>query len=182
MEPCPLLARLRKRGNAMLGRAFIRVFCAALLCLTLVGVESAAAVQTNPAEDVYAFGGRAVLRISGDCFVDGAPGRDGTDAHRQRVHVPEWQADRRYLGDADRSRILDGGHRCRSPASSAPAGFTASDASAPASNCAPGYPGNCFPYPPDLDCGQISQRNFAVTGTDPHGFDADNDGIGCEQN
>ena len=49
------------------------------------------------------------------------------------------------------------------------------------SNCDPSYPGVCIPpYPPDLDCGEISERRFSVIGSDPHGFDGDNDGIGCE--
>lgn len=40
------------------------------------------------------------------------------------------------------------------------------------------------PPPPALDCGQISYRNFRVIYTvpnpDPHRFDGDRDGIGCE--
>jgi hypothetical protein len=36
------------------------------------------------------------------------------------------------------------------------------------------------PYPPDLNCPDISYKNFRVTGSDPHGFDRDKDGIGCE--
>jgi hypothetical protein len=36
------------------------------------------------------------------------------------------------------------------------------------------------PYPPDLNCPDIPYKNFEVTGTDPHGFDRDNDGLGCE--
>ena len=48
-------------------------------------------------------------------------------------------------------------------------------------NCDPSYPGVCIPpYPPDLDCGDISYRRFDVRGPDSHGFDGDNDGIGCE--
>lgn len=48
-------------------------------------------------------------------------------------------------------------------------------------NCSPSYPGVCIPPPPpDLDCGDISFRNFAVLPPDPHDFDTDNDGIGCE--
>jgi hypothetical protein len=47
--------------------------------------------------------------------------------------------------------------------------------------CDPSYPGVCIPpAPPDLDCADISYRRFAVVGADPHRFDADNDGIGCE--
>ena len=48
-------------------------------------------------------------------------------------------------------------------------------------NCDPSYSGACIPhYPPDLDCGDVSATNFAVTGSDPHGFDGDGDGVGCE--
>ncbi len=48
-------------------------------------------------------------------------------------------------------------------------------------SCDPSYPDVCIPpYPPDLDCGEILYANFRVVGSDPHGFDRDNDGIGCE--
>jgi micrococcal nuclease len=48
-------------------------------------------------------------------------------------------------------------------------------------NCDPSYPDVCIPpYPPDLDCGQIPYRRFRVVGADPHRFDGDKDGIGCE--
>jgi len=47
--------------------------------------------------------------------------------------------------------------------------------------CDPAYPSVCIPSPPpDLDCGDISYRGFTVLPADPHGFDGDNDGIGCE--
>ena len=47
--------------------------------------------------------------------------------------------------------------------------------------CDPAYPTVCIPSkPPDLDCGEISFRRFKVLPPDPHGFDGDNDGIGCE--
>jgi len=50
-----------------------------------------------------------------------------------------------------------------------------------APSCDPSYPDVCIPpYPPDLDCGEIGYSNFRVVGNDPHGFDADYDGIGCE--
>lgn len=38
------------------------------------------------------------------------------------------------------------------------------------------------PPPPDLDCNQVSFRRFQVRQPDPHGFDADRDGVGCEAN
>jgi parallel beta-helix repeat protein len=48
-------------------------------------------------------------------------------------------------------------------------------------NCDPSYPEVCIsPYPPDLNCGDISDRRFAVLPPDPHGFDWNKDGIGCE--
>jgi len=47
--------------------------------------------------------------------------------------------------------------------------------------CDPSYPEFCIPlYPPDLDCGEIQYANFKVLQPDPHGFDRDKDGIGCE--
>jgi PKD repeat protein len=46
--------------------------------------------------------------------------------------------------------------------------------------CDPSYPGLCIPSPPpNLDCDNISARNFRVLQPDPHRFDDDNDGIGC---
>lgn len=48
-------------------------------------------------------------------------------------------------------------------------------------NCHPSYPTVCIPPPPpDLDCGDIPYRRFRVVGSDPHRFDRDRDGIGCE--
>jgi len=48
-------------------------------------------------------------------------------------------------------------------------------------SCDPSYPDVCIPpYPPDLDCGEIRYANFYVLQPDPHGFDPDKDGIGCE--
>ena len=49
-------------------------------------------------------------------------------------------------------------------------------------NCDPSYPTVCIPPPPpDLDCGDIPHRNFIVLQPDPHRFDGDKDGIGCEK-
>lgn len=61
-------------------------------------------------------------------------------------------------------------------------------------DCDPAYAEVCIPpAPPDLDCGDIADRRFRVylptdadkpeelTDFDPHGFDGDDDGIGCER-
>jgi hypothetical protein len=51
----------------------------------------------------------------------------------------------------------------------------------PTDDCDPSYPDICVPSPPPTrNCNDISDRNFKVVGSDPHGFDGDNDGIGCE--
>lgn len=48
-------------------------------------------------------------------------------------------------------------------------------------NCDPSYPDVCIPSPPpDLDCADIRYRRFTVVAPDPHRFDIDKDGIGCE--
>lgn len=51
----------------------------------------------------------------------------------------------------------------------------------PAGACHWSYPAVCIPPPPpDLDCDDIPYRNFRVVPPDPHRFDGDRDGIGCE--
>jgi micrococcal nuclease len=48
-------------------------------------------------------------------------------------------------------------------------------------SCDPSYPDFCIPPPPpDLDCKDIPQKRFTVLSPDPHRFDGDKDGIGCE--
>jgi micrococcal nuclease len=47
--------------------------------------------------------------------------------------------------------------------------------------CDPAYPGVCIPPPPpDLDCADVPYTAFRVVGADPHRFDGDHDGVGCE--
>src|SRR5215217_1386504 len=47
--------------------------------------------------------------------------------------------------------------------------------------CDSSYPDTCIPPPPpDLNCDDVSDTDFRVEGSDPHDFDRDNDGIGCE--
>ncbi len=49
-------------------------------------------------------------------------------------------------------------------------------------NCDRSYPDFCIaPPPPDLDCKDIPYKNFTVLQPDPHHFDRDKDGIGCEK-
>ena len=49
------------------------------------------------------------------------------------------------------------------------------------SGCDSSYPDFCIPSPPpDLDCGDIPYKRFTVLQPDPHRFDGDKNGIGCE--
>ena len=74
----------------------------------------------------------------------------------------------------------------RDPDCSSPLDTTEGSApSPPPKNCAASYPDVCIPPPPpDLDCKDIPYRNFRVIynvpAPDPHHFDGDHDGIGCE--
>lgn len=48
-------------------------------------------------------------------------------------------------------------------------------------NCDPSYPTVCIrPPPPDLDCADVPYKNFRVLQPDPHRFDGNRDGFGCE--
>lgn len=48
-------------------------------------------------------------------------------------------------------------------------------------NCDPSYPDVCIaPPPPNLNCDDVPYNDIKVEGDDPHGFDREGDGIGCE--
>ena len=72
------------------------------------------------------------------------------------------------------------------PASQAFSSESAPDADATSESetktCLSNYPDVCIaPAPPDLDCKDITHRNFKVQNGDPHKFDGNNNGIGCEE-
>lgn len=50
----------------------------------------------------------------------------------------------------------------------------------PAPKCNPNYSGVCLPIGGDVNCGDISARDFKVVGTDVFRLDGDGDGIACE--
>ena len=76
----------------------------------------------------------------------------------------------RYIAADRASRNLG----CPNPAPApAPRGFVGGG------SCAAGYE-PCIPsYPPDIDCADVDGP-VHVTGSDPHGLDAEGDGVGCE--
>jgi hypothetical protein len=58
---------------------------------------------------------------------------------------------------------------------------TVAETPPPSTTCDPSYPTVCIPpSPPDLDCGDIPHRRFTVLPPDPHRFDGNDDGVGCE--
>lgn len=60
-------------------------------------------------------------------------------------------------------------------------GGPAESAQPPDGDCDASYPGVCIPPPPpDLDCPDVDHTGFRVVGDDPHGFDGNHDGEGCE--
>ena len=75
---------------------------------------------------------------------------------------------------AGRARPLNVWSGCGAPVTPPPA-------AQPRTSCDPSYPTVCIPPPPpDLDCADVPHRNFAVRGPDPHRFDGEGDGLGCE--
>jgi hypothetical protein len=48
-------------------------------------------------------------------------------------------------------------------------------------SCHPSYPTVCIPAPPpNLNCDDVPYVDFQVLPPDPHGFDGNENGIGCE--
>jgi hypothetical protein len=67
------------------------------------------------------------------------------------------------------------------PQAGTPSGLAPTPFGSPVAVCDPAYPTVCIPPPPpDLDCADIPYRRFTVLPPDPHHFDGDHDGIGCE--
>ena len=126
-----------------------------------------------------------VYRLSDGLFVNVALVRDGyarmatfppNVAHVDEIRAAETEA-------REAARGLWGG--CDTAGSTVttapPTPATVSPAPTTGGACDPSYPDVCIPpAPPDLDCGEITQRNFRVIGADPHRFDGNHDGMGCE--
>jgi len=67
------------------------------------------------------------------------------------------------------------------PPSSSTSSSIVTTTTTPPSNCDPSYPTVCIPPPPPyLDCPDIPYTNFTVLPPDPHGFDGNHNGVGCE--
>jgi len=115
-----------------------------------------------------------IYRTSDDLFVNAEMVRRGYamayTVPPNVAHVDELVALQKEAREAQRG--LWGS--CETPIPPARAGPGAAE-------CDASYPDSCIPPPPpDLDCGDVHARFFAVEGTDPHHFDADGNGIACE--
>ena len=121
-----------------------------------------------------------VYRLADGLFVNAALAADGYAAaatHPPNVaHAEELAA---LVGNARRAeRGL--WSACGDEPSPAPTTAAPSTVGAEA-RCDPSYPQVCIPpAASDLDCGDVAERGFDVVGADPHGFDGDGDGVGCE--
>lgn len=128
-----------------------------------------------------------VYRASDGLFVNAALVRDGyASAYTYPpnvAHADELVALQREARDAgrglwgtceadgDRPTTTDGNSSATQSGSGAGGG----------TGCDSAYPGVCIPPPPpDLDCGDVDHRRFRVLPPDPHRFDADGNGVGCE--
>ncbi len=87
----------------------------------------------------------------------------------------------------ERAQLADGRPIPIDPAKLPPLDYCLSpsaeeDEASPA--CDPSYPDFCIPSPPpELNCPDLSQTDFTVKieEGEPHGFDSDADGVGCEE-
>lgn len=69
----------------------------------------------------------------------------------------------------------------QAPAPLAPTNFPAAPPADNRPGCDPAYPDVCVPpFPPDLSCADIPHDHIRVLPPDPHHFDGNGDGIGCE--
>lgn len=100
------------------------------------------------------------------------------------TYPPDVKYVERYLAAQGEARDAGRGLWGEPPSSaqpSQPAGSAGSTVAPGAGSCDPAYPGVCIPPPPpDLDCQDVPYRRFTVLAPDPHRFDGDHDGIGCE--
>lgn len=139
----------------------------------LVGGQTVRMVRDVSETDRY---GRLLRYVYiGDTFVNGALVAGG------------WAVAKDYPPDTAKSAILhslmaDGaGKGCAIIAAPLPTTPSKAPDPIPVGNCDPSYPTVCIPPPPpDLDCKDITHRRFQVLPPDPHRFDGNGDGVGCE--
>lgn len=111
----------------------------------------------------------AMARVLGACPDEPLPASD----HPTGSDLPVWGA----TGTAAPGPAPAPPRPAPAPASTP---TVAAPLGAGGAGCDPSYPTVCIPSGPDLDCGDVPHRWFTVLAPDPHGFDREGDGVGCE--
>lgn len=114
-----------------------------------------------------------VLGVRLLCGKFGQPLGEGAPSRQQLRQAYRRQPDQGQLAG-----IVAREDRGRAPQPAVPGGGNPDPA------CDPAYPDVCIPpfaEVGDLNCGDIPHRRFRVLPPDPHGFDGDGDGVGCER-
>lgn len=141
--------------------------------------EDAYQVQPIPSGEEANYDFDLPKNIDCDYFLVGAPGLDQTtetlDAGSARIaNRPQVPSQSEQAGSSRQSTTASGPRSTQVPAST----------NLPASGCDPSYPGVCIPTFPgydNLNCTDVSYRDFEVLPPDPYVFDrVPKDGIGCE--
>ena len=103
------------------------------------------------------------------------------DRHVEQIVLNGWATAVRYEPDTSMAIYLEAAEASAHSQGLGIWGPNGGCVDEPAPSCDPAYPTVCIPPPPpDLDCGDIPHRRFTVLAPDPHRFDGDGDGIGCE--
>lgn len=99
---------------------------------------------------------------------------------RAKSYPPDTSCDRAFSQAEQEARSSARGLWAVPTATSVPLQPTGT--SLTGTNCDTSYPEVCISSPPpDLDCKDIPFRKFKVLAPDPHHFDVDGNGIGCEE-
>jgi hypothetical protein len=143
----------------------------------LLGVVIAGASQPTPEPEV-----RTVTQVS-----------------ERPMWTPEWEEIQNQAERGQCERIIAGYERSLRPATTTTVAPTTATTRRPRpattttrrprpattrpqpQDCDPSYPDFCIPPPPpDLDCADVNGSDFTVLPPDPHRFDREGDGLGCE--
>lgn len=119
--------------------------------------------------------------VVGDVFVNYTLVREGFATAKN--YPPDTACSSTFSAAQSSARSGDAGMWAptATPRPTTPPTYAPQPTSPPDEDCHPSYPDVCIPPPPpDLDCKDIPYRRFRVLPPDPHNFDGDNDGIGCE--
>lgn len=135
-------------------------------------------------EDRYGRTLAYVYRAGDGLFVNAQIAADG---FAQQLTIPPNVAEADEIAAAVAEARANGrglwGGACDGTSTTATAGGSGGGGTPGAASgaCDPSYPDVCIPpAPPDLDCGDVAPRRFRVLPPDPHRFDGDHDGVGCE--